>query len=187
MVKYIPPLGHTTFIEHTDTPDSYSGQAGNLPYVKSTEDGLEFLAQKAVGFRSRVRVYLSADFNIASSTSTTVPFDMKSYDELNEFDTTSHRFTASESGWYVVIASLKFSSVVDAHMISGYLLKNGGLILCKDMGTSGTTPQGVDINDIVYLAAGDYLDFSVFHDFGITASLEGTEEDKTFAAIHRIS
>jgi hypothetical protein len=34
--------GVTTFIELEDTPDSYSGQAGKVPVVNDTEDGLEF-------------------------------------------------------------------------------------------------------------------------------------------------
>lgn len=34
--------GHDTFLELTDTPDSYSGQAGKVVLVNGTEDGLEF-------------------------------------------------------------------------------------------------------------------------------------------------
>lgn len=34
--------GASTFLDLTDTPDSYSGQAGKAVIVKSTEDGLEF-------------------------------------------------------------------------------------------------------------------------------------------------
>lgn len=34
--------GSTSFITLTDTPSSYSGQAGKFPKVKATEDGLEF-------------------------------------------------------------------------------------------------------------------------------------------------
>lgn len=33
--------GATTFIDLTDTPNSYSGQSGKVVSVKSTEDGLE--------------------------------------------------------------------------------------------------------------------------------------------------
>jgi len=42
MVRYIPSLGKNKFVELEDTPASYSGQAGKVPAVKSTEDGLEF-------------------------------------------------------------------------------------------------------------------------------------------------
>jgi hypothetical protein len=35
-------MGIIRFLQLRDTPDSYSGQAGKVPKVKSTEDGLEF-------------------------------------------------------------------------------------------------------------------------------------------------
>jgi hypothetical protein len=37
------PQGGGTFLDLSDTPSSYSGQAGKFPKVKATEDGLEFI------------------------------------------------------------------------------------------------------------------------------------------------
>lgn len=51
MPRFIPPLGVNTFLGLTDTPSSYAGQAGKLVEVKSTEDGLEFIALPAEGFK----------------------------------------------------------------------------------------------------------------------------------------
>ena len=34
--------GASTFVELTDTPSNYFGQAGKVPVVKSNESGLEF-------------------------------------------------------------------------------------------------------------------------------------------------
>lgn len=46
--------GSTSFITLTDTPSSYSGQAGKFPKVKATEDGLEFADVATGGVQSVV-------------------------------------------------------------------------------------------------------------------------------------
>jgi len=43
MVKYIPPLGKSKFVELEDVPNSYSGQKRKILQTKDTEDGLEFI------------------------------------------------------------------------------------------------------------------------------------------------
>jgi len=48
MPRYIPQLGHTKFIEHEDTPNSYVGQSGKVVAVKTSEDALEFIALKSL-------------------------------------------------------------------------------------------------------------------------------------------
>jgi len=44
-----PSSGASTFVDLTDTPNSYSGQAGKIVSVKSTEDGLEFIDPATAG------------------------------------------------------------------------------------------------------------------------------------------
>jgi len=41
--RYMGCFKPTTFIQLTDTPADYTGQAGKVPAVKATEDGLEFV------------------------------------------------------------------------------------------------------------------------------------------------
>ncbi len=43
-----------SFLELPDVPDSYAGQAGKVSKVKSSEDGLEFVAGDGVDVRSGV-------------------------------------------------------------------------------------------------------------------------------------
>jgi len=60
MVKYIPKLGATKFIELEDTPNSYVGQAGKDVRVKATEDGLVFLTHDWIsGWNYRKKITIS--------------------------------------------------------------------------------------------------------------------------------
>lgn len=48
--------GVEAFIELSDTPSSYAGQAGKLVGVKSDETGLEFKPNSSTGWRPTIRV-----------------------------------------------------------------------------------------------------------------------------------
>ncbi|MEM2260005.1 MAG: hypothetical protein QXY65_02945 [Candidatus Methanomethylicaceae archaeon] len=66
--KLAPAPAPMTFLDLTDTPDSYSGQAGKVVAVKSTEDGLEFtsaptgISKCIIGFGEAGYVISAGDY-----------------------------------------------------------------------------------------------------------------------------
>lgn len=52
----IGPNGVEAFIELSDTPNSYTGQADKIVRVNGTETGLEFVTDSSSGWRPAIRV-----------------------------------------------------------------------------------------------------------------------------------
>ena len=188
-IRYLP-FGEfiAKFLHLEDTPDSYGGQAGKLPYIKTTEDGLEFLTQKAVGFTSRVRAYLAtAVQTITSGVITKVQLNAEDYDSQGEFDpTTDYRFTAKKTGYYQVNAVVRWTGGVDQDYTILYIYKNGAAVAANVARASGTGYFSQSISDIIYLAANDYLELDVYQGTGTDKSLEH-DSIWTFMAIHKLS
>jgi hypothetical protein len=188
MPRAIPALGATKFTELGDTPSSYSGQAGKLPYVKTTEDGLEFLTQKAVGFSSRARAYLSANQSVPTGAFTKILLNAENYDEQGEFDNvTNYRFTAKKAGYYQVNACAVLNLSVDTARLIAFIYKNGAMVARADSQMSvANTYVSANVSDVIYLAADDYLELYVWHNCGSNRDIYGGSA-YTFLSIHKLS
>lgn len=69
--------------------------------------------QQPFSRKCKVYAYLSTDqLNLVHGAWTKVAFDSEFFDVLGEFDTTNNRFVAAASGYYLIIASLCFTSSV---------------------------------------------------------------------------
>ena len=184
--KKVAP-GVTKFIELKDTPDSYTGQAGKLDYVKTAEDGLEFLGQKAVGFKSAARAYLGTAWSLPSGAWTVIPLDTENFDTLGEFDPSTHRFTAQEAGAYLVVGEMKISAAaVDGQRMGAVLYVNGSVVT-DNMASAGAAVAylGCAILDVLNLAAGDYIELKGMQDSGAAQALHN-QTQSTFLSVHRI-
>lgn len=93
----------------------------------------------------RCSVYLSADItNLVNSTDTLITFDTENFDTGNDFDISTHTFTAPVAGYYLIQTGIR---VADA---SGNLAK-AGLVVKKNtttvLDTSQFQPYGHDSDD----------------------------------------
>lgn len=73
---------------------------------------------------SAVSVYLSADQSLTASTEARVEFDTEVYDVLGEFNTTTHIFTATVAGKYLINWQVAFKVDSADDTLKVYLFKN---------------------------------------------------------------
>ena len=73
---------------------------------------------------SAVSVYLSGNQSITAETVERVEFDTELYDVLSEFNTTTHKFTASEAGKYLLNFHVEFLVHSAEDWLEVYILQN---------------------------------------------------------------
>jgi len=139
---------------------------------------------------SRVRVTKNDAQNINNTTATIVQYDDEVFDNLGEFAT--YKFTAKETGYYHVSASLLLTTPSQWTANKTFeirIYKNAGLYskgrnIVKESSTGRAYKS--EISDLVYLTATEYLDIRAYHDSGYTQATS-TDVYSNYLAIHRIS
>ena len=116
--------------------------------------------------QSGCRVYMDnggSNYSISATTWTKVPFDMKEWDNANEFDTTNNRFTATEDGFYIFMTHIRAISVSDQEDYSLGFYKNGALHAgAIKFRASGAQNFNIVGTVLLALSAGDYVEVFVF-------------------------
>jgi hypothetical protein len=113
--------------------------------------------------------YVPANFAIANSTDTKVPYSVEDWDTASCYDTTNYRFTPTVAGYYQVNAALFINPPAGA--TSGYILllyKNGGeyKLLDRDQFEIYFN-QLASGSAIVYLnGTTDYIEIFIFQNSG---------------------
>jgi hypothetical protein len=168
----------------TNLLPSQTGNSGK--FLKTDGSDVLWDTPPSGGFSSRARAYLSAVQSIPNGSWTKINLDAKNYDGLGEFDTVNHRFTAQSAGYYAVSAVVSFAANATG-IRSLMIYKNGSY------NTSGQQTNAVSgnwtrlsLSDIVYLAAGDYLELYAYQTSG-TALDTDAGSVVVFMAVHRIS
>lgn len=182
-------VGVKEYIKLDDTPDSYSGQAGKTTKVKTGEDGLEFTDFPEAGFTSRVFAYRSGSTQtIPSASWTVVQFNAEEFDGDGEYDhENTYRFTAGNSGYYLVSATLKYDAMPADTNVYVCIYKNGARYI-EDF----WRPKIADsiryfrITAIIYLAANDYITIRTWQESGANKTLSHVYKG-TRLCIHRLS
>jgi hypothetical protein len=158
------------------------GDSGATKTLKLYDSGIV-----DTGGQSRAKAHLSADQTITTATWTKVNLDVEDYDEQGEFDsTTNYRFTATKAGYYLVVGNTQWGAGVDQAVAVLGIYKNGTRVRQSVTRWSGTNTIGVNIADIIYLAANDYVELWAYHEKGSDAVL-GSASTDTFMAVHKLS
>jgi hypothetical protein len=171
---------------------------GNVLPIGSITDG-QFLkrdgnsiisAEASGGYTSKASVYLSSAQSIPKTTWTKVEFDTEVYDTDGEFDNvTNYRFTATETGWYSVVAVTEINLNIDTGKSQwNGVKKNGGgtMIMAMNQVSNGTICPRVQCSGDVYLEADDYIELWVYHNATDARNLTGAV-DATYMMVHRFA
>jgi len=124
---------------------------------------------------SGAKAHLSASQTLAANTWTKINLDVKDWDLNNEFDTTNHRFTVSQAGYYLIVGKIDFYALgTDIRgLINVY--KNGSPSnVSLALWAGGNATMSMNCVGIEYLVANDYLEL-----WGAQGS--GTDKDVTGA------
>jgi hypothetical protein len=170
----------------TNLLPSQTGNSGK--FLKTDGSDVLWDTPPSGGFSSRARAYLSsANQSIPNITWTKVTLNAEDYDGLGEFDsTTNYRFTAQAAGYYLVCAGALFITVPADKECYIAIYKNGTRVSTTQLHSSHSGDVGATVADILYLAAGDYVEFWVYQNSGGDLYIyEGAS--RTHMAVHRIS
>lgn len=145
-------------------------------------------AAGAAGFSSKARAYrVTTTQTILDVTYTKVQLNAESYDVDGEFDhTINYRFTATAAGYYLITSQIWWVSAIDQSAMRTYIYKNGVAHSLSNVRPSGIGYHTALISDIIYLAAGDYVELWCYQDSGSAKDIQ-VGEGQTFMAIHRLS
>jgi hypothetical protein len=130
--------------------------------------------------KSLVRYRTGAGQSISNATFTIIDFGTKDFDTKNEVTTgASWKFTAAQTGYYRVNSAITFTSTTawaEGEVIELNLYKNGSSVSCmgrtngRDFSASSEYASAAG-GDIIYLLAGDYIDFRLYQNSGGTLAL----------------
>ena len=119
--------------------------------------------------QAMVRVTKSATQSITTSTETSLTFDQESFDtdSLHDNATNNSRLTASVTGKWIVNGTVQFAANNTGYR-QAKILKNGTTVYAHERSLTNTAGDDsmVSLTDIVDLAAGDYVELTVFQNSG---------------------
>jgi hypothetical protein len=144
------------------------GQTGPGVYLFSTEGSVNLFTNNTLrvkvdsagrmtnAFQPSLGVYMSSTQSIASGVRTKVAFNTIDFQRGSNYNTSTYRFTAPIEGVYLIQAHLYIYTVNQAEV---HIFKNGSLFI-RSAGTqvASTNPNGAQVNHILNLAAGDYVE-----------------------------
>ena len=117
--------------------------------------------------------------NIVNTTDTLIDLDTVVDDIQGEFNTSTHRFTTTEAGKYLVVGNIIWveNTLVADKTIYTRIRKNGSLIvhaINQIAVNASANPISSTATAILDLSAGDYVELSAFHTMGVnTPDIDG--------------
>jgi len=162
------------FEAHKNDPNAHHGQGAGSGLDADMVDGKH--ANQLPLALSGAKAYLSASQTLASGTWIKINLDVKVWDLNNEFDTSSHRFTVSQAGYYLIVGVIWFRNLgTDVRGIVG-VYKNGSAFedIHQGFWAGGDLSMIINCTGVEYLVANDYLEL-----WGRQES--GTDKDVTKA------
>lgn len=121
---------------------------------------------------THVRAKRTTAFTVPDSTETVIAFNAKDYDTLTELDVATNvgRFTAIAAGYYKVNAAVQLTSAdwTAGNLVRMAVSKNGTALIFEDkyVQASATIPMPAKVSTTLLLAAGDYVEVTLYHDKG---------------------
>jgi hypothetical protein len=111
---------------------------------------------------------------LTAGTWTTVQFNTITYDLNSNFNTSTYTYTAPVNGYYDCRARVSMGGGVTANVKFGVaLLQNSSRVSITYKQTYTTNEFGVQLNDVLYLVAGDTLKVQVYNGSTVTQQTIG--------------
>jgi hypothetical protein len=124
---------------------------------------------------TKVSAYLSANQVITNNTWTKANINTETKDTLNEFNTTTSRFTVSHTARYLIDAMITFGYSNNTSTVRSLVLYINGAAsnyrFQKDSNIRSSSDDDLAINCAIDLTAGDYIEVYVFHNRGSNINL----------------
>lgn len=189
--------GASTFLDLTDTPSAFTGQAGKVATVNTGETALEFTAASGGGLTTGYRAEPSSTTSVATGTAvgTKIVTDTSVIDINSEHSTT--KWVCKDSGTYHIHAQCRFETGSTGMRV---------VLIIKNATTTGTPPvyatgtilgshkdavsSGVmypETSCIATLTANDVIEMFVMHSQGANLVCGSLDGDVSMLEIFRIN
>ena len=135
---------------------------------------------------SRCHAYLSSNQTITPVDYHLVEMDAVIFDTLNEFNTSTHKFTAAAEGYYTVTASVEIEGLDDGKYLTINIDVNSvsSAVFHDEMG--GSVTGRFNVTKLFHLNQGDLVHVDVRQ--GDVGNLDiGGGHTYTYLSIHRLS
>lgn len=175
----------SSHIDLIETDASYKtwrieGQAScfKVYEISASKYGLEINPGGIVNlpYQSGCRVHRNGSVQaITSGSVTKVQYTTEDYDLQGEFDNaTNYRFTATKAGRYLVCHNAGIIGLDDGDTMQVSIYKNGAIVNTTQLSTCwmGDSPL-INTVCIISLAANDYIEGYVWHNYGSDRNLHG--------------
>lgn len=94
-----------------------------------------------------------------------------SYDTLGEFNITTYRFVPVATGMYLIKGATQFP-ITTTNYLKGVGIGKNGTLVTKSV-LYGASVVTIEVNDILYLTAGDYIELACYHDSLVSVDING--------------
>ena len=109
------------------------------------------------------RAFVVTSYSMLDTVWVKIDFDVLDYDVSGDFDITTDRFTCPTSGYYLISGMLTFSSMQDGETIEVGAFSESGFEAGSVAHAFHTSDLSAGFTDIVFLNAGDFVEFGSFH------------------------
>ena len=149
---------------------------------------LESLAAGAGPTLAKTRAYGTANQSgIPINAITKVNLNAESYDPGSNFDIINYKFVAPVSGYYHVSFVVCWTAVLSGGIYSAYCWVNGSAVCAADAHASSANNLTAAGSDVIYLAAGAYVELYGAHWIVAGNSTIMGQFNTTWLAIHLLS
>ncbi len=140
-------------------------------------------------YQSSCYVYLNSAQSIGGSTFTTVNLDTETQDIQNEFNTTTHLFTATVAGDYLVVGQIGFLNVPDrATVVIQLMLNSTGITLSRFGGsTNSTSDMEPNSQVITPMSIGDTISMKAWQSSGGGSLSLRASKSRTFLCVTKLN
>jgi hypothetical protein len=128
----------------------------------------------------------TSDQSIPDNTATVVQYNAETYDNQNEFDSSStYRFTATEAGKYLIAAGAYIATFAASTRMLTMIWVNGGHVAQSRLHASHTADMATPILTCKDLAASDYVEVKVKQITGSAQNLRAVDV-RNFLAVWKV-
>lgn len=161
------------------------GATGNW-YTMAIIDGLIPIKPN---IKTKARAYLSANqLNLVSGSWTKLLLNSEDYDVGSDFDAvTNNRFDVLVTGYYLIETGIGFLNLIANKIYGASIYKNGTSIKKVIISTAVTTGHTIQLGDMPYLTATDYIELYAYSLAGVNTVGINAAKDYTHLTIHLLS
>ena len=109
------------------------------------------------------RAFVVTSYSMLDTVWVKIDFDVLDYDVSGDFNLTTDRFICPTGGYYLISVMLTFSDMQDGETIRVGVFSESFFEAGSVAHASHATDLSVGFTDIVFLNAGDYIEFGAYH------------------------